>query len=244
MLRKTGGDAVREEQSAPGMPQYNQLQEDSWRRPEPIRVITAVPKAKEMETLALISALLLTVAGSGLFAGEGVEERYIFVNTTEFGIGSFVPGFSIEPREWSIILYCVAVFCFLCSTMIASIIMIILLIEVPEETVKYALGSLFHAPVLLRSRLHRPRRGDDLLLPLLDPDASDVRLPRVLQHLVHPADLHGDLARLPVAAGLVSNLSVFSAPTSPPPRRAARPPPPAAPRPASWPRCPCTRGHS
>ena len=89
---KTGGDAVREEQSAPGMPQYNQLQEDSskrssfsWKkRPEPIRVITAVPKAKEMETLALISALLLTVAGSGLFAGEGVEERYIFVNTTEY----------------------------------------------------------------------------------------------------------------------------------------------------------------
>ena len=110
---KTGGDAVREEQSAPGMPQYNQLQEDSsMRRPEPIRVITAVPKAKEMETLALISALLLTVAGSGLFAGEGVEERYIFVNTTEYGI-AYVPGFSIEPREWSIILYCVAVFCFL-----------------------------------------------------------------------------------------------------------------------------------
>ena len=83
---KTGGDAVREEQSAPGMPQYNQLQEDSFKRPEPIRVITAVPKAKEMETLALISALLLTVAGSGLFAGEGVEERYIFVNTTEYGV--------------------------------------------------------------------------------------------------------------------------------------------------------------
>ena len=150
---KTGGDAVREEQSAPGMPQYNQLQEDSskrssfsWKkRSEPIRVITAVPKAKEMETLALISALLLTVAGSGLFAGEGVEERYIFVNTTDYGV-PYVPGFSIEPREWSIILYCVAIFCFLCSTMIASIIMIILLIEVPEETVKYALGSLFHAP--------------------------------------------------------------------------------------------------
>ena len=104
-----------------------------------------MPKAKEMETLALISALLLTVAGSGLFAGEGVEERYIFVNSTEFGLGASW-SFSIEPREWSIILYCVAVFCFLCSTMIASIIMIILLIEVPEETVKYALGSLFHAP--------------------------------------------------------------------------------------------------
>ena len=39
------------------MPQYNQLKEDSFKRPEPIRVITAVPKAKEMETLALISAL-------------------------------------------------------------------------------------------------------------------------------------------------------------------------------------------
>ena len=73
---KTGGDAVRAEQSAPGMPQYNQLQEDSTSRssfrPEPIRVITAVPKAKEMETLALISALLLTVAGSGLFAATAL----------------------------------------------------------------------------------------------------------------------------------------------------------------------------
>ena len=90
----------------------------------------------------LISALLLR--GSGLFAGEGVEERYIFVNTTEYGIPMrpWASASSLASGRSS----CTAVFCFLCSTMIASIIMIILLIEVPEETVKYALGSLFHAP--------------------------------------------------------------------------------------------------
>ena len=83
----------------------------------PVRVISATPKAKEMETLALISALMLTVAGGGLFAGNGLEQMFVEIPLYD----------TIDARMWSIITFCVSTFSFMTATMISSILMIMFL---------------------------------------------------------------------------------------------------------------------
>lgn len=100
-----------------------------------VKVVSAIPKAKEMETLALISALMLTVAGGGLFAGNGLAEESYFLG--------------VDAREWSIISFCVATFCFMASAMISSVLMIIFLSKedtVTQSDVKEKMGFLWDMP--------------------------------------------------------------------------------------------------
>lgn len=110
---------------------------------EPVKVISGTPKAKEMETLALISALMLTVAGGGLFADSGLEEKSFQVPYMDL---------SIDVRGWSVIMFCASAFSFMTCTMISSVLTILLLAGALKKgptwaaDVQYGMGCLWHSP--------------------------------------------------------------------------------------------------
>ena len=86
------------------------------------------PKAKEVEVMTLVSALMLAAACSGLFSGHGYR----------------------HPTTWSTICFAGSAFCFMTATIMASAILMIFRMhdEIELPGLKTGLGVLWHAPKL------------------------------------------------------------------------------------------------
>jgi len=93
-------------------------------------------KAKENKTQALLSALMLTVAGSGLFAASSLTEN---------------PSLSWHEfnwfRSWTVMFFCFAMFCFMTATIMSYIFMVLFLTN-PKLTTKDAKKGM--GPILYR----------------------------------------------------------------------------------------------
>ena len=89
--------------------------------------LTREQKAKEFEVLALVAALLLGVAGGGLFVGIDLEEGFW--------------------RTFSTISFCIAVFAFMSSAISSSAFMIFVQTShFPPYQLGKRVGGLWHAP--------------------------------------------------------------------------------------------------
>ena len=89
--------------------------------------LTREQKAKEFEVLALVAALLLGVAGGGLFVGIDLEEGFW--------------------RTFSTVSFCIAVFAFMSSAISSSAFMIFVQTShFPPYQLGKRVGSLWHAP--------------------------------------------------------------------------------------------------
>jgi hypothetical protein len=125
-----------------------QRQENSWESAQWEAATSATPiavyainyprfKAKENKTLALLSALMLTVASSGLFAASSLTwmEKNFPVETFMF------------YRSWTVAFFCIAAFSFMTSCMMAYIFHVLFLTN-PKLTSKDAMKDI--GPVLYK----------------------------------------------------------------------------------------------